>query len=1117
MDDRGWERPGSGAPADETPSGAWRAARLAFAAGGMGWWRWDPAIGAVDWSPELERLYGLEPGTFAGDFDGYRAGVHPEDRDAVRARIEDAVARGVDFVVEHRRSGPDGEVWIEVRGAPVLGADGLVTEWVGLSSDVTARVERQRELRDREIESSIAFAAGRMGSWRWDAAAGRGVWSSQLEALVGVPPGTYDGSWESFVAPIVPEDHDVLRDAVVAAARGDEDFSVRYRLRRSDGAIRWVETRGRRLDASKWIGVTIDVTELAETEVAIRRNEAVLRAARDRLGETVARLDALLENASFGFAFIDVDERFVRVNDVFAGISGVTPEAHAGRPVADLVPELRAVLEAGPQGFDEVEIAVPAEDGSERYWLLARYPVGDAGSSALGVGVMAVDVTEPRRRERSLRLTTAASDLRSHTDDPDLLQRIADVAVPDFADMCVLYVEPRAGVARRFAAAHVEPALAEQLLDTEARWPQDLDRMWRAVGDRKAHLVAEVEAGVRAGFTTGDPKERARSNRLAVVSVIVVPLRAAGRGRGLVVFAHTAASGRRYRADDVDLATALGNRFAQLVENEYLGHEATRAQSRLDLLAAVSELLTVDLDSRARLEAIAHVVLPSFADDCAVYLPEEPDGIGLAAYATADADSGPGFLTVDGAGHHRIDGDAPPSVVMRTGTSMLIERVTPEVIAALDDDLDVSPRGAVAGIRSLVVVPLPGADGPIGVIAFGLRDDARAYDPGDRALAEEIARRVAPAVENALRYERESATAEALQRSLLPTTLERFVGAELAARYVPGSDGIRVGGDWYDAVTLPSGRLVLAIGDVVGHGIPAATWMGRLRTLVQFCVLDGLGPAAVLERLNDFCFAAAGSDMATALVAIYDPGRASLTFASAGHPPLAVRRVDGTVDLVWEGRGPPLCATRQARYPAAEIDLGAGEVLALYTDGLIERRGEVLDDGLERLAKALAGSGDDLEAAADDLLETLLGAGRPADDVALLLMAPAGVGADLDLELRSDARELVGLRRTFRRWLDCAGVPEDAASELVVAVNEIAGNAIEHAYGPEDETFEVHARSDGAVVTVDVADAGSWREPRSGNRGRGLAIARDLTDDLRVERAGRGTTVRMVRRIEAAG
>ena len=599
--------------------------------------------------------------------------------------------------------------------------------------------------------------------------------------------------------------------------------------------------------------------------------------------------------------------------------------------------------------------------------------------------------------------------------------------------------------------------------------------------------------------------------------MIVVPLRSGSRELGLMTCAYTESSGRRYRPDDVELATALGRRFAELIENAYLGREAERAQSRLDLLAHVSELLTVDLETRARLDAIAHVVLPSFADDCAVYLSVDGGDLGLAAYATTD-DAGPDpDAALDVVGTHDLHGDAPPAVVMRTGVPMLIEQVTPEVAASLggtEDDL--RPAG-MAEIRSLVIVPLPATDGPIGVIAFGLRGTERAYEPEDRALAEEIARRVAPAVENAQRYELQSATAEALQRSLLPTTLERFVGAELAARYLPGSDGIRIGGDWYDAVPLPSGRLMIAIGDVVGHGIRAATWMGRLRTLVQFCALDGLDPAAVLGRLNDYCFRASGSDMATVVLGIFDPARDVLEFASAGHPPLLVRRATGVIDVVWDGRGPPLCATERAVFRPSEIAFGPGDQLVLYTDGLVERRGEQIDVGIERLCATLRTAPGDPDATADHLITELLGSDRPADDVAVLLLAPTPVGADLDLVLASEARVLVGLRRTLRRWLVATGLEPDAVAELIVAVNEMAGNAIEHAYGPDDAEFEIHARHADGVVTIEIRDHGRWREPVAGNRGRGLGIAADLTDDLHVERTEGGTTVRMVRRVGGAG
>ena len=660
----------------------------------MGWWRWDPETGAVWWSPELEELYGLEPGSFAGDFDAFTDGIHPDDRAAVAEVIERAVADRRDFTIEHRRIRPDGDVgWIEGRGAPVLGEDGRVREWVGIAIDVTTRVTRDRELRDREIETSIAFAAGRMGSWRWNTETGRGVWSSELEALVGVEPGAYDGTWESFVAPIVPEDHDLLRNEVLAAVEQDRDFSVRYRVRHAGGTIRWVETRGRRLSGSDWVGVTIDVTDLTEIEVA-------MRSARDRLEETVARLDALLEHASFGFAFVDHEERFVRVNPVFGEVTGQTLAAHVGRPVAELVPALAELLRTtGPDGpGDGAELSgARAADGSDRHWLVARYPVRSVDGRALGSGLMAVDITERKRRERAIRLTAAASELLAETGRPDLLDRMAAIAIPEFADMCVLYVSPRAGLARRFAVAHVRPGIEADLRAVEARWPQDVDRMVRAIGPAPAHLVAEVTPGQRHAFTSGAPEEAAFAEQHGAESVILVPLRSATRDLGLLTCAYTEASGRRYRSDDVELAIALGRRFAELIENAYLGREAERAQSRLDLLADVSELLTVDLDTHARLEAIAHVFLPTFADDCAVYLAGDDGELRLAAYAAIDDTDRSALGTLDGAGTDGVDADAPPAVVMRTGRPLLIEHLPPEHLPP--DPLD-PLEPAIRAIRS---------------------------------------------------------------------------------------------------------------------------------------------------------------------------------------------------------------------------------------------------------------------------------------------------------------------------------------------------------------------------------------------------------------------------------
>jgi PAS domain-containing protein len=181
-----------------------------------------------------------------------------------------------------------------------------VTGWIGVGIDITESKLIEQELRENELEARLAFSAGHMGSWRWNPRTNEGSWSPELEDLVGIERGSYDGTWDSFVRPILIEDGPHLRDVIGAAAAAGDEFTVGYRIRRPDGVVRWIETRGRELgDDGDWIGVSIDVTEQ-------RRAEDALRDSNSRLGETVGRLDTLLANAPLGFAFYDRDLRYVR-------------------------------------------------------------------------------------------------------------------------------------------------------------------------------------------------------------------------------------------------------------------------------------------------------------------------------------------------------------------------------------------------------------------------------------------------------------------------------------------------------------------------------------------------------------------------------------------------------------------------------------------------------------------------------------------------------------------------------------------------------------------------------------------------------------------------------------
>src|SRR5918994_822884 len=192
-----------------------------------------------------------------------------------------------------------------------------------------------------------------------------------------------------------------------------------------------------------------------------------------------------------------------------------------------------------------------------------------------------------------------------------------------------------------------------------------------------------------------------------------------------------------------------------------------------------------------------------------------------------------------------------------------------------------------------------------------------------------------------------------LQRSLLPRALPEVLGTELCGRYVPASESLEIGGDFYDATALGDGRLVITIGDVAGHGVLAAAVMGQVRQAVRAYAFEGHTPAGLMDRL-DLLVSDSDLAMTTCLCGILDPAAGVLRFSNAGHPPPLLRRADGSVERVVDGLSHPLGVTMAHRHVEAEVKLELGEALLLYTDGLVERRGEVIDVGIDRLAARLA-------------------------------------------------------------------------------------------------------------------------------------------------------------------
>jgi PAS domain S-box-containing protein len=416
-------------------------------------------------------------------------------------------------------------------------------------------------------------------------------------------------------------------------------------------------------------------------------------------------------------------------------------------------------------------------------------------------------------------------------------------------------------------------------------------------------------------------------------------------------------------------------------------------------------------------------------------------------------------------------------------------------------------------LRSLLGVPLIVEGRVNGVIEVGsLRE--RKFAGEDESLLQLIADRAALAIEHARLYQRELGIVETLQRSLLPDRLPQVPGLLTAAKYMPGGPGADVGGDWYDAIALDGGRLGLAMGDVVGHGIGAAALMGQLRNALRAYALEGTSPGEVVEKLDRMVQNLEAGRMATLLYMVVEPDLGSITFSSAGHLPPLVLGVDGEARYLEGGRTLPLGVMPSIEYPEAQFELDAGSTLVMYTDGLVEERGASIDAGLDLLKEAVMEGPSDPEALCDHIVARLL-ADRPAtDDIAVLTVHTVPMTSErLHLDLPTNPKALATLRRTVGRWLESLGATRVESNDIQVSCHEACSNAMEHAYRFREATIDVDGAFDGSEVVITVTDRGTWREKRDSDRGRGLDLIRALMDDVEVEPSEEGTVVRMRKRL----
>ena len=383
------------------------------------------------------------------------------------------------------------------------------------------------------------------------------------------------------------------------------------------------------------------------------------------------------------------------------------------------------------------------------------------------------------------------------------------------------------------------------------------------------------------------------------------------------------------------------------------------------------------------------------------------------------------------------------------------------------------PEGHLPVVSYLAVpVVSPTSHEVLGGFFFGHPEAARFNDEHAR-LAEGLAGYTAIALDNARLFARERTLATELQRAMLPK-IDDVPGFSLVPRYLPAAIGSEVGGDWLDVIELPGGRTAFVIGDVMGRGVQAASTMGQIRTAIRAYALLDLTPAQVLRHTSDLASAMSGRQFITCVYAVHDPVTQTLTYANAGHPPPIVVGPDETPTILAERLGMPLRVG--STFEQRTVGFPAGSALLLYTDGLVERRGLPLPDGIAQLDTALREllppAAKDSASMCDQLIEQLTG-GAHDDDVALLFARDTDVPRRTAMMalasepvVASRARHFVA--DTLAEW--SLTDPHDSAA---MVVTELVSNAIRHTGAP----IALHLYHSGERLVVEVLDEDD-RPPR---------------------------------------
>ena len=1132
-----------------------------------GFWAWNHAEDEFLWSPNLGPMFGLPRGTSPGSSAEFESLVHPDDLARVAAGQRQALAGDDHDELEFRIVTPQGETrWLWSEATVDHDAEGAPLRLLGITRDVTPR--KRRELADRflteasellgrslELDQTLTdladLAVPSVSDWcaielrgsnrraSTTVAAPRGAARLEqeiLDARLGAFPGDDAeraqlrtvGSHSIIVAPI--------------AGQGE-----------SLGVLTLASTEPRRPFDEIDLDLAQELARRLGSAIVNAHLHAAEREARDA-AEAAADRTARLQRVSAALAGVTTSEELAAVlvtlgtpaihhsalwvayssgdgSSLVPGAEGGLPPEVVGRstvpnkdglrPIIDVARAGRAVwLSSAELGSTDPEIAaayrktglgaigavpIPVADGTAGVILVSRSvpepfaAIDRAFLLALGAQAgQAVERVRAHDAEAELRkgiehvLDIAPSWLSGSPE--DVARAICRTGIDTFgAPVCHLFDVH--GTILRLAGR--EPASDDRPRGYEIPI-DDFPGLREALVDTRSMFVPDVQ-GVHHHAIRGDALAHARATGLR--SSLRIPVSIAGTAERVMVLSwHEVVEQPR------PARLAVIRRFAdqaalalEQAERKVAEEHAARSAERVRRLQEI----TASLSKSASIQEIARTVL------------DHARALGGRAGAVALVREPEQTMEV-------IEAVGYPREVVERLRRFSLEDPLPLAAAARKGETVIVPAlserdGRVPGAPgSVIAIPLNVGHRTIGALSLHLAGPSN-LTADDRALLLSLARLSAQAIERAQLYEREQVVAATLQRSVLPDAVPRLEAALVATRYLPGSAGLDVGGDWYDVVRLGDRQAALAVGDVVGKGVSAASTMAQLRNALRAYVLEGFGPAAVVSRLNRI---AEITDLhfATLFVAIVDLRSGECRFTSAGHPPGLIVSSEREAVYLEGGASLPLGVSTEAEYEQAVVVLEPGSTLVLYTDGLVERRTEDLGRELERLRQTAAEGPKALELLVDHVVDTMFEEDARVDDVALLalrLLEEPFAGFSLSLPAAHDS--LVEARTAVLAWLEMTGCDRALAHDICLACWEACANAIEHATDRRRPTIEITGELAGETIALTIRDHGSWREARPmRDRGLGLRLISGLSDELSIKPAPDGTRVTVAWQLRSA-